>query len=132
MLRWVVALGVGFALAILAFDRISDPQPRLQRMREEAVVLTAREILQSYVSPLDDFEVVDPLSPDRKVGKVFVYPAGDGWEVSGHYRRNRADNWHPYLISLDARMDLVSLAVRDGNDRLIGMSAQDPKFSAVP
>jgi len=33
---------------------------------------------------------------------------------------------------LNGEAELVSLAVQDGNDRLIGMSAQDPKFSAVP
>jgi hypothetical protein len=132
VLRWFVAFAVGVALAMYAFDRVTDPEPRLQRAREEAAVMTAREILQSYVAPTGQIELVDPLAANRKVGKVFVYPTDAGWEISGHYRRNPGDSWHPFLMSLDPQGELVSLAVRDANERLIGMSAQDPKFSAVP
>jgi hypothetical protein len=132
IVRWGVAVSAGLALALYSYERISDPEPRLQRAREEAVVLASRDILRSYVSPTAVIEVVDPLAPNRKVGKVFIYPASTGWEVSGYYRRDAKDPWHPYLINLDSGTALVSLAVRDGSDRLIGMSAQDPKFSAVP
>lgn len=82
--------------------------------------------------PDGELQLVDPLSPDRKVGKVYIWPIGGGWEVSGHYRRGDRDVWHPYLMKLDSASQLVSLAVKDDNDRLIGMSANDPKFSAVP
>jgi hypothetical protein len=132
ILSWIVAAWVGVGLALFAYERITDPEPRLQRAREEAVVRAAREILRSYVAPTAEIELVDPLAPSRKVGKVFVYPTATGWETSGYYRREPSDSWHPYLMTLDAQMALVSLAVRDDNDRLMGMSAQDPQFSAIP
>ena len=132
VVRPVLALIIGVMLALYAYQRIADPEPRAQRAREEAVVFSAREILQSYVAPGEHLEIVDPLSPDRKVGKVYIYPIDGGWELSGHYRRGEDDRWHPYLMSLDGGAGLESLAVRDADDRLIGMSSQDPKFSAVP
>ncbi len=132
IVRPVVAVTMGLILAFYAYQRVVDPEPALQRAREEAAVMTARGILQSYVAPGADLEIVDPVSPNRKVGKTYIYPAGDGWEVSGHYRRDDADRWHPYLMSLDSAAGLESLAVRDANDRLIGMSSQDLKFSAIP
>ncbi len=132
VVRPVLALIIGVMLALYAYQRIADPEPRAQRAREEAVVFSAREILQSYVAPGEHLEIVDPLSPDRKVGKVYIYPTDAGWELSGHYRRGEDDRWHPYLMSLDGGAGLESLAVRDADDRLIGMSSQDSKFSAVP
>lgn len=132
LIRPLVALVLGLLLAVYAYQRITDPEPARQRAREEAVVMSAREILQSYVAPGAEIEFVDPVSPNRKVGKVYVFPAEHGWEISGHYRRNESDSWHPYLMNLSREAELESLAVRDGADRLIGMSAQDPKFSAVP
>ena len=132
VVRPIVAVSLGLILALYAYQRISDPGPALQRAKEEAIVLTAREILQSYVAPGETLEIVDPVAPNRKIGKTYVYPAGDGWELSGHYRRDDADRWHPFLMSLDHDAGLESLAVRDSNERLIGMSSRDPKFSAVP
>lgn len=132
IVRWLVAIALGLVLALYAFNRVTDPEPRLQRAREEAVVMTAREILQSYVAPTGQIELVDPLAANRKVGKVYVYPTDTGWDISGHYRRDPGDSWHPFLMSLDLQGELVSLAVKDSHERLIGMSAQDPRFSAVP
>jgi len=131
-ISWVIALSVGLLLALFSFERISDPEPRAQRAEEEAVVLAAREILQSYVSPGAELLLVDPLDTNRKVGKVYIYPTEAGWEVSGHYRRDANDTWHPYLMSLDNAVKLVNLAVSDSNERLLGLSSQDSKFSAVP
>jgi len=131
-LRWIVAFSVGLVLALLAFQRATDPEPARQRAIEESVVYEARQILVSYVLPGGDLQLVDPLAPDRKVGKTYVWPNEDGWDVSGYYRRDENDVWHPFLMNLDASSQLISLAVKDGNDRLIGMSAQDTKFSAVP
>lgn len=131
-ISWVIAVAVGLLLAFYSFERISDPEPRARRAEEEAVVLAAREVLQSYVSPGAELLLVDPLDTNRKVGKVYVYPTEAGWEVSGHYRRDASDTWHPYLMSLDSAVELVNLAVRDSNERLVGLSAQDSKFSAVP
>jgi hypothetical protein len=127
-----VALAIGLLLALYAYQRVNDPQPRLQRAREEAVVMAARDILQEYVAPAMPIETVDPVAPNSKVGKAYISPAGNGWEVSGHYRRNERDPWHPFLMTLNGDAGLVSLAVRDDDVRLLGMSAKDPKFSAVP
>ena len=132
IVRPLLAVSIGLLLAFYAYQRISDPEPGRQRAVEVGVVMSARDILQSYVAPGAKIDVVDPLSPDSKVGKVFISPTADGWELAGHYRRDESDLWHPYLMTLDGQAGLTSLAVRDGNDRLLGMSAQDPKFSAVP
>ena len=132
ILRWVVAFAVGFSLATYALLRISDPEPRMQRAREEAVVLAGREILKSYIAVGDAGEIVDPLAPNRKVGKVYVYPTDGGWQVSGYYRRNRDDRWHPFLLDLDTDVRLVSLSVRDDDEELRERSSLDPRISAVP
>lgn len=132
VLRLIVAFAVGLALAIYAYRWASNPEPAMQKAREEIVVMGSREILTSYVAPGSNLEIVDPLAKNRAVGKVFVFPADDGWEVSGHYRRDEHDRWHPFLMRLDDKLELVSLAVSDDNERLIGMSAQDPKLSAIP
>ena len=121
----VFAFGVGLLVAFLSFKWITNPAPRLERQQQEATVLAAREQLQGVVNA-GEVEVVDPLAPDRKVGKVYVYRAGDGWEVSGFYRRDENDRWHPYLMSLDASNGMTYLKVRDpalaaeagDNDRL--------------
>ena len=132
VIRPLVAVAIGLVLALYSYQRVTDPEPGLQKAREEGIVMVARDILQSYVSPGNPIEIVDTLSPASKVGKVYIYPTDDGWELSGHYRRDESDRWHPYLMALNADAGLKSVAVQDGNDRLIGMSAQDPKFSAVP
>lgn len=132
VVRPLVALIIGLLLAFYAYQRVSDPEPARRRAMEEVVVMNSREILRSYVAPAGQIEVVDPLSPNSKVGKVYIYPAGGGWEVSGHYRRDESDQWHPYLLALNGDAGLVSLVVQDGNARLMDMSAQDPRFSAVP
>lgn len=131
-IRWAFAISVGVALALLAFQRATDPVPAQQRAIEEAVVRESRQILISYVFPEGEMQLVDPLAPDRKVGKSYIWPVEGGWEVSGYYRRDESDHWHPYLMNLDSAFGLRSLAVRDSNQRLIGMSAQDDRFSAVP
>jgi hypothetical protein len=132
IIRPLAALSIGLLLALYAYHRVTDPEPARQRAIEEAVVLAARGELRSYVAPGAETQIVDPLSPNSKVGKVYIYPTGDGWEISGHYRRNESDNWHPFLMALDAEAALVSLTVRDGNGRLLSLSAQDPKFTAIP
>lgn len=113
IVRPVFALGAGLLLAFYAYERATDPEIRAQKEREETAVLAAREILRGHVDADYGLEIVDPLARKRAVGKAYIYPAGSGWEVSGHYRRNRTDEWHPFLIRLDANMALVELAVRD-------------------
>ena len=129
IIRPVVAFSVGIVLALYAFERISDPEPARQRAREEAVVISAREILKSYVPADGEIEIVDPLAMNRVAGKVYIYPTDNGWEVSGYYRRNESDRWHPFLMSLNANIDLVSLSVRDADENLGAAADDDPKFS---
>jgi hypothetical protein len=132
VIRLVIAFAIGIFLALYSFERISDPEPALQRAREESVVLSARDILKSYVGAETEIEIVDPLATNRSVGKSYVYPTESGWEVSGHYRRYASDTWHPFLMSLDSQIELTSLAVRDDDERIAAAAADDPKFSLIP
>jgi len=129
IIRPAIAVVVGIALALYSFQRISDPQPAIQRAREEAVVVSAREILRDFVTATAPIEIADPLAPNRVAGKVYVYPNATGWEVSGHYRRNESDRWHPFLMSLDENVELLSLAVRDSAAEIRAAAADDPRIS---
>ena len=129
IVRFTIALGVGLALSLYAYQRVTDPEPAMQRAKEEAVVLAAREILQGYV-PAPELRIVDPVSPNRKVGKSYIYPSDSGWEVSGHYRRGDTDHWHPFLMALDPDASLAMLSVRDSPDRFPAELRGDPKFVA--
>jgi hypothetical protein len=128
----VISIVVGIVAALYAYDRATDPLPRLQREREEVVVIRAREILKAYVAPVSDLEVVDSVQPDRKVGKVYIAPIDGGWEVSGHYRRNVEDRWHPWLMSVDTSMQLQMLRLRDSDPDLGRLASTDPKFDVAP
>lgn len=110
--RTVFALVVGLAVAWFSYDWITNPVPREQRQAEESAVLAARHALRAFVGQ-EDLEIVDPLAPDRKVGKVYVYAEEPGWAVSGHYRRGEAEPWHAYLLYLTADLDPHSLKTED-------------------
>jgi hypothetical protein len=110
--RLVFAFGVGLLVAFLSYKWITNPAPRLERQQQEAVVLLARSSLADATG-IAALEIVDPLAPDRKVGKVYVYRAGDGWEVSGYYRRDEDDQWHAFLMSLDGTPAMTHLKVQD-------------------
>lgn len=127
----LVAVTVGLIVAWYAYERVTDPLPGMQRAQEEGVVMAARALLAGYVEPGPDFELVDPVSPNRKVGKVYIYPTESGWELSGHYKRNKSDRWHPWLMSLDTSMRLQSLSVSDTDPALVARAAEDPRFSVA-
>lgn len=110
--RIVFGLGVGLLAAFLAYRWASDPAPRAERELQENVVLETRRLLSATLD-IGELQVVDALAPDRKVGKAYVYRFGDGWEVSGFYRRDESDPWHPYLATLDASLALTHLKVSD-------------------
>lgn len=129
VLRLAVAFAVGFAIAFYAYRWVTDPERALQRAREESVVQHARMILTQYVGGADDLQLVDPLAPDRKVGKVFIYPVDAGWQVSGYYRRDDRDGWHPWLMDLDVRMNLVHLSIQDDDNALRRAAERDAKLS---
>ena len=110
--RVVFAIVVGLLVAVMSYRWIMNTEPRNQRMQEETVVTEARFLLQSTLD-IGALEIVDPLAPDRVVGKTNVYPRAEGWDVSGFYRRGESDLWHPYLIALDADLALQHLRVSD-------------------
>lgn len=106
-----------------------DPQPA--RELEEAAVLAARQRLVGLVDA-GPLEIVDPLAPDRKVGKAYVYPTDRGWEVSGFYRRNETDLWHPYLMHLDGSLHRTYLKISDQDPRLVRAGSEDPSLDVLP
>lgn len=127
--RLVFAFAVGVIVAVYAFQWITDPAPRAERELEETVVSVARQNLQETLQ-LGAIEVVDPLAPNRKIGKSYVYRAADGWEVSGYYRRGESDRWHPFLMALDASLATESLKVQDAE--LVDEADANPLLEAVP
>jgi hypothetical protein len=132
IVKLTVAFGIGLSLSLYAFHRVTDPEPAMQRVREEAAVLAARGILRGYVAPAAELRIVDPVSPDRKVGKSYIYPGDSGWEVSGHYRRNETDRWHPFLMKLNRDHSLASLSVKDGSNPLAAKARSDPRLAVIP
>jgi hypothetical protein len=129
ILRLVVAFGIGLFLALYAYERITDPVPRQQRQQEEAVVREARAILTQVVGGAGKLKIVDPVSPDRKIGKVYIYPIEGGWEVSGHYQRGSELRWHPWLMTLNEQRELVSLLAQDDAGDLQAIAADDPRIT---
>lgn len=99
-------------VAVMAFKWITNPAHREERQLEVSVVEASQQHLQKLLSD-ECFQLVDPLSPDRKVGKTYVFDAGDDWEVSGYYRRCENDRWHPYLMRLDVSHTMTHLKVQD-------------------
>ena len=110
--RSLFALGVGLAVAVLAFQWITDPEPRERRQAEENAVQVSRELLRDAVGERD-IEIVDPLAPNRKVGKVYVYAESPGWAISGHYRRSETDRWHAYLMHLNSDLEMHAFKAQD-------------------
>jgi hypothetical protein len=99
-------------VAVLAFQWITDPVPRARRDAEEQAIQASRVLLREAVGHAD-IEIVDPLAPRRKVGKVYIYAEAPGWAISGHYRRDETDRWHPYLMHLTEALELHALKAND-------------------
>jgi len=110
--RSLFALGVGLTVAVLSYQWITNPVPREQRLAEESAILASRHALRKLAGQ-EDLEIVDPLAPDRKVGKVYIYAEEPGWAISGHYRRGEDKPWHAYLIYLTTELDPHSLKTDD-------------------
>ncbi len=110
--RSVFSLVVGLVVAFIAYQWITDPEPRQQRQIEEKAVMASRALLVSAVG-VESLEIVDPLAPDRKVGKVYVYAEEPGWAVSGYYRRDEDDRWHPYLLNMTTDLELHAFKAED-------------------
>lgn len=126
----VFGLAVGLVVAVLSYRWVTLPEKGAEREKEEAVVLEARILLATRLG-LDTPDIVDPLAPQRRVGKSYIYPAGTGWEVSGYYRRGSGDDWHPWLMRLDAERRLLLLRVRDDDPLLVQEASRDPALEVL-
>jgi hypothetical protein len=124
------AVVVGVVVALLSYRWISDPAPKIERERQEHAVAESRRLLADTLS-IRNLELVDPLEPNRKVGKVYIYPIADGWEISGHYRRDENDRWHPYLMALSQSLALEAIKVRDSEVALVERAKNNPKLSVT-
>jgi hypothetical protein len=118
-------LAIGLLVAVLSYQWLTDPSNRVARNKEVSVVELSRGILNDTLG-IRDLQIVDALAPQRKVGKVYVYPLESGWEISGYYRRDDDDRWHPFLMALDSELSLRSLKVRDSDSSLAQRAATDP------
>ena len=127
--RLLFGFGVGLLAAFLAFRWAAEIGPRAERDLQEAAVIASRALLEDTLA-IGQLELVDPLAPDRVVGKGYIYPSGDGWQVSGFYRRNPQDLWHPYLITLDSELDLAHLKVSDS--ALLDRQAERENVEILP
>ena len=110
--RTIFASVVGVIAFFASYQWITDPAPREERIAQETAVQSARVALVELLDA-GELEIVDPLAPDRKVGKVYVYAEPPGWAVSGYYRRGPQDPWHPYLVMLDAALSPSRVKVQD-------------------
>jgi hypothetical protein len=125
--RVIFALLVGLLVAYLSYQWISNPAGRQQRVLQLTAVESSRALLIAVVDA-GSLEIVDPLSPNRIVGKVYVYPEDSGWAVSGFYRRSEADHWHPYLMYLQADYSLISVKLRDDDTQLMQRAESDNRI----
>jgi len=110
------ALAVGVVLAWLAYQLAVTPLPREERVQQEAMVLEARRAIVAHLGDAEPLEIVDPLQPNRVAGKVFIYPVADGWQVSGFYRSGGRGAWQPWLVTLDADGEIMSIAAAGDED----------------
>lgn len=127
----VFAIAVGLAVAVLSYRWITNPHSGEGRLRQEQVVMHSRGVLEDIVAS-GQLEIVDPLTPNRKVGKVYIYPEGGGWAVSGYYRRDESDLWHPYLMRLESDRVLSRLKLSDQDPALVERGADDPQIEVLP
>ncbi len=127
----IFALLIGLLVVYLSFQWVTNPEGREERSLEVAAVESSRVLIDAVIDA-GTLEIVDPLSPNRKVGKVYVYPEGEGWAVSGFYRREEGDRWHPYLMLLTEDHSLVSLKLQDSSPQLLKRAESDPLLEISP
>jgi len=128
---YVFAFLVGVAITAYLYRWLPNPRLAEERQMQEDAVQVSRRLLEEIVAsgPLD---IVDPLAPNRKIGKVYIYPFGDGWQVSGYYRRNDRDLWHPYLMNLDGTLEMSRLKLSDRDAALLRRAASDARLEVLP
>ena len=127
----IFAILIGALVVYLSFQWVTNPEGREERSLEVAVVESSRALIATVIDT-GTLEIVDPLSPNRKVGKVYVYPESEGWAVSGYYRRDESDRWHPYLMQLRADHSLISLKLQDLSPQLLERAKSDPLLEISP
>ena len=108
----VFAVIIGLTISYYAYKWVVDPAPRLQRQAEERIVSHARKSVFQLLELTEQTKVIDPLNPNKKVGKTYLAPNDNGWQVSGYLRRDEAEPWYPWLISLDNNLDIVELRIQ--------------------
>tara|TARA_R110002096_G_scaffold22547_6_gene72278 strand:- start:12162 stop:12569 length:408 start_codon:yes stop_codon:yes gene_type:complete len=128
--RVIFAVAVGLIVATLSYRWITNPAGRIERELQVQVVEASRDRLRGVVAG-HGLEIVDSLAPNRKVGKAYIYPEGNDWTVSGYYRRGDDDQWHPYLMTLDAELALIALKIQDNDPGLVRQAASDPRIEMV-
>lgn len=129
--RVIFATAVGLLVAGLSYQWITNPAGREERVLQIGVVEAARQHLAITIGD-EDLQIVDPVSPNRKVGKVYVYPEDDAWAVSGYYRREDTERWHPFLMSLDAELHFKALKAQDRDPGLLERARMDPRLEILP
>jgi hypothetical protein len=129
--RVFFALLIGLLVATLSYRWITNPEGREERALQESIVESSRVSLTSALG-IESLQIVDPLSPNRKAGKAYIYAEGDGWAVSGYYRRDENDRWHPYLMSLNVDLSLSFLKLQDRDQKLIDRAATNPLLEINP
>ena len=110
--RITFGLLIGILVAFFSYQWITDSSRRVERSLEESVVTEVRTILAEALL-LTGLEIVDPLQPNREAGKSYIYRTATGWQVSGYYRRQEEDPWHPFLMDLDSAGTMTNLRVDD-------------------
>lgn len=130
--RGSIAFGiaVGLFVAVFSYRWIMDPGRGVERGAEERAVHAARTQVVVLLG-LASAEFVDAVDPDRTVGKTYVYPVAGGWEVSGYYRRDERDAWHPYLATIGEDHGTRSLRVRDGAPGISAHAAVDGRIEVL-
>lgn len=129
--RTVFASLVGLLVVYLSYQWITNPESRAERALQVSVVDASRAILSATIDA-DLLEIVDPIAPNGRVGKVYVYREGENWAISGHYRRGEDDRWHPYLMTLGPDNAVLSLKVQDTDPRLIERAVTNPNLEVRP
>jgi hypothetical protein len=129
--RIIFGLVVGLGAAWMSYSWLTSPDGRTERAIQEAVVLESRSIVMSATG-LANLEFVDPLAADRRVGKAYVYREADSWSVSGYYRRNEDDRWHPWLLALNAEREMLSLKIQDTDTDLINRASSNALLEVSP
>jgi hypothetical protein len=109
----IFAISVGGFLAYFVYQSTVKPPHLMTRQNEEHIIQKATLQIRDMLFLPYESEIIDPINTDRDVGKTYIYPAGKTWQVSGFYRRNYNDSWHPWLITLDEEGVMINLSIKD-------------------